>query len=480
MRRILILALLFATVPLAVYGAYHHGGDTDSDIALQAYPAIEGTKLDSCALCHSGGEYEKKGVIVQLGSCQWCHYSYGYDGSGDIADTLNGYGQDYLSSGKTIQAFSDIDAQDSDGDGFANGVEIAALRFPGDANDDPTKVPAPYRVLTLDELQTMPSHSQLMLMNTHKSGDFYAKYTGVTMANLLDDSHILPSATGITVFAPDGWAQYHPLEPDNDPLMYHVYGVYPEAKFFYSEEADDSINPNGWCDYSSPSVEGLQNDVPIVVEGGLQMILAYGRDGSYLEPGQLTLSNKLDGEGPFRVVPPQKVPGPPDQATTAVSQDVVWPFDEDADHNAGYASRSATMIRIEPLPEGTTDIDILEAGWNYVDEGKILIYGNIDPLGTMMVKINELYDLVMAMDQDAFALRNAKKILLNSIAVIRAQLKRDNEQPVTVQLRNLVARVDGCIENGKPDQNDLLGSCSEQARVYWALHELSVLQAIGK
>jgi hypothetical protein len=482
MRRILILALLFATVPLTVYGAYHHGGDTDSEIALQAYPAIKGTKLDSCALCHSGGEYEKKGVLVELGSCQWCHYSYGYDEKGDIAKTLNGYGQAYLSSGKTVGALSALDAEDSDGDGFANGIEIAALRFPGDANDDPTKVPAPYRVLTLDELQAMPSHSQLMLMNTHKSGDSYAKYTGVSMAYLLDDSHILPSATGITVFAPDGWAQYHPLEPDGDPLMYHVYGVYPTAPFYYNEQADDSINTDGWCNYSSPFVAGagLQNGDSIEVEGGLQMILAYGRDNLFLEPGQLTKSNKLDGEGPFRVVPPQKVPGPPDQAVTSAVQNVVWPFDNDADHNAGYATRSATIIRVEPLPEGTTDVDILEAGWNYVDEGKILIYGNIEPLDTMMAKINELYDLVMIMDEDAFTLRNEKKILLNSIAVIRGQLKHNNEQPVTVQLRNLVARVDGCIDNGTPDQNDLLQSCSEQTRVYWALHELNVLQAIGK
>jgi len=449
MRRILILALLFATVPLTAYGAYHHGGDTDSDIALQAYPAIEGTKLDSCALCHSGGQYEKKkDVWVQLGSCQWCHYSYGYDQSGDIADTLNGYGQAYSQLGRTAETLSAIDAEDSDGDGFANGAEIAALRYPGDANDDPTKVPAPYRVLTLDELQAMPAHSQLMLMNTHKSGDSYAKYTGVSMAYLLDDSHILPSATGITVFAPDGWAQYHPLEPDSDPLMYHVYGVYPTAQYYYNEQADDSINPNGWCNYTSSSVTDLENGDSIEVEGGLQMILAYGRDDSYLEPGQLTTSNKLDGEGPFRVVPPQKVPGPPDQASTSAVQNVIWPFDANADHNAGYATRSATMIRVEPLPEGTTDIDILEAGWNYVDEGKILIYGNIDPLGTMKSKINELYDLVMTMDEDAFAYRMGQKILLNNIAVIRGQLKRDNEQPVSVQLRNLVARVDGCIDNG--------------------------------
>jgi hypothetical protein len=33
---------------------------------------------------------------------------------------------------------------------------------------------------------------------------------------------------------------------------------------------------------------------------------------------------------------------------------------------------------VEPLPEGTTDIDVLEAGWNYVDQGKIIVYGAID------------------------------------------------------------------------------------------------------
>lgn len=39
---------------------------------------------------------------------------------------------------------------------------------------------------------------------------------------------------------------------------------------------------------------------------------------------------------------------------------------------------SATIIEIEPLPEGTTDIDLLEVGWNYVDQKQIIIYGAID------------------------------------------------------------------------------------------------------
>ena len=36
------------------------------------------------------------------------------------------------------------------------------------------------------------------------------------------------------------------------------------------------------------------------------------------------------------------------------------------------------MIRVEPLPSWATDIDILEAGWSFVDQGKIIVYGALD------------------------------------------------------------------------------------------------------
>jgi len=120
------------------------------------------------------------------------------------------------------------------------------------------------------------------------------------------------------------------------------------------------------------------------------MILAYRRDGELLTPGVLTPENKLDGEGPFRMVPPQKNPGPPDQRSTASDQNVPWPFDNNADHNAGYSTRTATMVKVEPLPPGTTDIDSLEAGWKFVDEGKIIFYGAIDPTPTIKQKLNDL------------------------------------------------------------------------------------------
>jgi hypothetical protein len=41
-----------------------------------------------------------------------------------------------------------------------------------------------------------------------------------------------------------------------------------------------------------------------------------------------------------------------------------------------------TIVRVEPLPAGTTDIDLLEAGWAYVDQEKIIIYGAIDGTDT--------------------------------------------------------------------------------------------------
>jgi hypothetical protein len=239
-------------------------------------------------------------------------------------------------------------------------------------------VAAPYRIYTKKQIEAMSQHTQFMLMNTSRSGDFYAEYTGVPMQDLLQDAGILGSATSIMVYAPDGWSQYHPLEVDADPELYHVNGAYPDSVYYYHAEADVALNPtDGWCDYSAPSCQGRVTGTPIT---GLKMILAYKREGAYMDPGILNIDNKLDGEGPFRVVPPQKnqTPNPPDQSSKALNQDVVWPYNYDWDHNAGAATRTVTIIKVEPLPAGTTDIDVLEAGWAFVDQNKVIVYGAID------------------------------------------------------------------------------------------------------
>lgn len=410
MSCLMMVSLLLVSSALA---AYHHQGERDADKFLNAYPAKTGTKLDNCNLCHSGGSYvNSKGKTVELGSCQWCHQTYGYDGAGNIADTINTYGAAFKNGGRNAQAVVQIVGLDSDGDGYSNADEIAVNTFPGDAEDHPGMTPAPYRVYTRAQLEALGAHTQFLQMNTSRSGDFYAEYTGVPMKDLLDDAGMLSSATGVWVYAPDGWGQSHPLEYNADLDMYHVYGnapgqtyQYPPATYYYDPVADVNRNPDyGWCDYAAPSCSGRSHGDPIAVAGGLKAILAYKREGAYLDTGILNAENKLDGEGPFRVVVPQKYVGPPDQSSTSDSQNVIWPYDYDLDHNAGSCSRSATIIKIEPLPAGTTDIDILEAGWNYVDQEKIIIYGAIngtDSNGNGILDSEEGTDAADDMDNDA-------------------------------------------------------------------------------
>jgi hypothetical protein len=368
--------------------AYQHAGDADKDAKYfrDIYPDKVGTKLDNCTLCHSGGVDTSGKKPVAMGSCQWCHFKYGYNQKGDIKATLNAYGMDYLTKGRNPAALKAIEAMDSDKDGFTNIAEIQAIRYPGDQTDDPAKAIAPYRVFSKAQLQAMPQHPQFLLMNTTKSGDYYAEYSGVIMQDLLKKAGMTANATKLTVYAPDGFAQGHPLEDSasNVGSSYapFVNGTYPAATYYYDVEANTATTSYGWCDYTSPGNAGRKHGDAIAVADSLRLILALKADGKDLVPGVLDSTNKLKSgtEGPFRVIAPQKLVGPPDQASTATKQDVKWPYDANADHNAGFCSKSATIIKVEPLPAGTTDIDVLEAGWSYIDQGKIIIYGALDQL----------------------------------------------------------------------------------------------------
>jgi len=105
----------------------------------------------------------------------------------------------------------------------------------------------------------MPQHTQFLLMNASKSDDSYTKYNGISLENLIK-AIMLDSATGITVYAPDGFATYHPFNSSTNPNSYHVFGTYPQGIFYYNERADIDIHPpdsdenyadGGWCNYRS-------------------------------------------------------------------------------------------------------------------------------------------------------------------------------------------------------------------------------------
>jgi hypothetical protein len=381
------LSLLLAGVTPA-FAAYQHSGEIDSGFFLTVHPEVKGTKIDSCTLCHTGGTdiWSNPSMPTKVGSCQWCHLSqvYGYSGAGEITKTLNVYGKAYFDAGRSVAAVRAIEGLDSDGDGYKNSVEIDKIRYPGDATDDPTKVPASYRIYTIAQLKAMPKHTQFLPMNASKSDDSYSEYSGVTMEELLSRSGVLASATGLTVFAPDGWLQFHPMLPSTTPTanVYPVRWTYPANTYYYSPIADMALNPKGWVNYSSPACFGRADGSPIVNPQGLRLLVAYARDSKDMTAGVIGKTLKLDGEGPIRIVPPQSVPGFLDQRSKDTSSTLIWPYLASADHNAGASTRSTTMIRVEPLPPGTTDINVLEAGFNYVDQGKIIVYGALEPMAS--------------------------------------------------------------------------------------------------
>ncbi|MBF0209659.1 MAG: hypothetical protein HQK68_02115, partial [Desulfamplus sp.] len=149
-----IFFLIFMVVAGTTYAAYHHEGERDSGNFLEVYYDKAGTKLDHCALCHSGGSYTSStGKPATLGSCQWCHYTTDYGRqNANIEQTINSYGKDYKNNGRSASAISRIDLMDSDQDGSTNRDEILANSFPGNDNDIPSLKMAPSKVYTRIQL----------------------------------------------------------------------------------------------------------------------------------------------------------------------------------------------------------------------------------------------------------------------------------------------------------------------------------------
>jgi hypothetical protein len=264
-----------------------------------------------------------------------------------------------------------METADSDGDGYTNLDEVRALTFPGNVEDYPGLVPAPTVGMSLERILKLPDHSQLLFLNASNSQDFYARYAGVRIIDLLKYVGVSKNAAQITVFSPDGFSKTFPInapDPQTDPanIQYDVMGPYPYGTYY------------GGLDFVGYSFTPLNLDQDDKIPDKLYMLLAYLRDGDPLTPGKINSSGKLDGEGPYRLIPPQKIAGSPDRSCkNAPIGDL--DCDDQKDHNAGSSIRTVSAIRVEPLPPGTTDFNVFEGGWNLVDKAKIVIYGAIEP-----------------------------------------------------------------------------------------------------
>jgi hypothetical protein len=394
---VLFLTLWLPALTVPAWAAYSvHQNDKDINNFLAVYPFAKSTKLDDCSLCHKGGCITSGTRTSYYGSCDYCHRIYNPNPTPEnIVKTLNSYGKAYKDAGGGTQdaqaskaAFKAVEGSNSDGedkltdcsgieipnnDKSTNLEEIQALVFPGDARDYPGLVPAPAIGMNLERILKLPGYSQLLLLNASNSRDFYARYRGVKIPDLLKHVGISKKATQITVYSPDGFSQTFLIDvpdpqTDASKVQYDVMGPYPYGTYYGGLD---------FVDYGT---------IPGCIDNGdripdkLYMLLAYMRDGDPLTPGKInptTLS--LDGEGPYRLIPPQKIAGSPDRSCRDAPTGDMDCDRINKEHNAGFSARTIAAIRVDPLPVGTTDFDWYEGGWNLVDRAKLVIYGAIHP-----------------------------------------------------------------------------------------------------
>ena len=361
-----------------------HASDADINNFVREYPFTVGTRLDDCQTCHAGGTVmDDEAEEVHANACDYCHYVIhpptGWTNlPASFSETLNPYGAAYDDAGRNAGAVGTIDALDSDGDTFTNGEEIADIRYPGDDTSYPGLALCPVITVTLAELKAMPSHTQFGLANTTKQQyDFYATYTGVKIKDLLEARGIdLTGATSIDVLAPDGFAKTFTIE--------QITGQYPDHRFYPGFGAEDLGTDCAFVEYPDETY-GLAYGEWIGVEIGHEQwhILAYEREGLPLESCYLDpITGRIEGEGPFRnVIPPGSMTDDLNTPDRGKNVDVSgctlpeWNYDYEKDHNAGSMVKGAVIIRINPMPGGCEEFDIIYGGWAMIDAGVILIYG---------------------------------------------------------------------------------------------------------
>jgi hypothetical protein len=349
---------------------------------VNEYPDTVGTRLDDCQTCHKGGTftYQSSSGLreVALNPCDFCHLiihpseDYLETQPTTYGETLNPYGVDYMAAGRNRAALRAIASDDSDGDSHDNVSEIAAIRYPGDPNSMPGQQVAPSLEFTEAALQALPVHEEFLLVNSHKQEyDSYATYTGVKVMDLLVAAGVTLDGSvisGITVIAPDGYLK--------DFTYDEIVNPFPAGLYYAGMDSATLGTECGFVTYPDVLPQGLVDGGEI--PGEQWLMLAYERDGLPMDEANLDVtSGKINGEGPFRIVVPQTIPGQPDRGSnySPTTCEDGYDYNDAADHNAGAMVRGVVAIRVNPMPDGYEEFDYYNGGWAYIDSHAILVYG---------------------------------------------------------------------------------------------------------
>jgi hypothetical protein len=357
-----------------------HENDADSNNLVSVHPGAVGTRIDDCQTCHRGGAVTaSRGKTADLNPCSYCHLlpfpdsTITQGGPAGYAETLNGFGLAYERAGRDVEALERIASEDSDGDGYANAAEIAALRYPGDAASTPGQQVIPIRTLEWGDLQALTRHEQFMLMNAHRQCDQYVAWGGARVLDVLAAAGVpLTQETTITCFAPDGYATDFTYEQIARP--------YPRGLYYPGLDAASFADPEqGIVEY--PPADQIPAGLAAagdVIPGDPWLLVAWTRNGEALDPSRLdAASGRLAGEGPYRLIVPQRVPGSPDRSQNRSPSRFTdgRDFDGSKDYNAGLCVRGLVAIRVNPMPPGYEEFDWKNGGYALADQRRLILYG---------------------------------------------------------------------------------------------------------
>lgn len=345
----------------SAYAGHDHANDPDMANTIRTYPFLAGTVLDDCRLCHRAGTVNNQ----PANNCDYCHAVYETRGFGV---TLNPFGNAYAEKGRVPEAFKAIETADSDSDGFTNLAELQAGTQPGEARSKPGLKTAPCVVLNTKELNQIKRHSQFLLMNAHRSSDFYANYSGWRITDILLHLGSMQTATHITAISHDGFKK--------DYAMADIVKHFPRSIFYGNMDTPGFLGDcPAWVEYPDGLPMGVETGKPIRDEQ--RLMLADRRNGKPLKPVHQSKSGHLAGEGPYRIVVPQNRISPPDQPMDTSNPQWPNPFDETAHHNASDSARGVIAIAVHPLPDGTKEPDWRARADELLQSGSIMFFGAI-------------------------------------------------------------------------------------------------------
>ncbi len=125
------------------------------------------------------------------------------------------------------------------------------------------------------------------------------------------------------------------------------------------------------------------------------------------------------------------------------------------------------------LSKGTTDIDVLEAGWNDLDSGKIVIYGNIGPKPNILDKLSTMASVIEAADAKAFKVLEFKVALILKIKAVRLLIANSQYKSGLLALQgDILSKIKNCSRTGKRAGGGWISGCDLRQSLLWSIEEI--------